>query len=64
MMPKTMACVVVLLLLGSGCTLGSQVLSVGLKCTSDNDCPEDLECVRADSANADKACMPIDDGGE
>jgi hypothetical protein len=47
-----------------GCTLGSQILEVGAKCTTDNDCSnEQLECVPADSANADRVCMPIDDGG-
>ena len=48
----------------AGCTLGSQILEVGAKCNTDSDCEnEQLECVPADSANADRVCMPIDDGG-
>ncbi|MDP2345375.1 MAG: hypothetical protein Q8O67_30805 [Deltaproteobacteria bacterium] len=50
-----------------GCTLGSQILEVGAECVEDADCVnKQLECVRADSANATRVCMPIDDsaGGE
>ena len=53
-----------LVLLTASCILGSQILEVGAKCTTDSDCQnEQLECVPAESANADRVCMPID-GGE
>lgn len=44
----------------SGCPLGSQVIVVGKKCVTDDDCSSDTECVRAESANADRVCMPLD----
>ena len=46
-----------------GCVLGSQILDVGKPCTSDKDCSEDTECVRSDSPNASRVCMPFDDEG-
>ena len=64
---KPLFCVASLLTLTAltaltGC-LGSRVLVVGKSCRSDADCSEDTECVRADSANADRVCMPFDDDG-
>lgn len=45
----------------AGCNLGGQIIEVGQACRSDADCSDATECVAADSANADKVCMPFDD---
>ena len=45
------------------CTLGSQIIDAGKPCQKNEDCNSpDLECVRADSASANRVCMPIADG--
>lgn len=43
----------------SGCGLDDNASPVGEVCTSDLDCPEDMECVPAESANASAVCMPL-----
>ena len=49
----------------SGCLIGADIEAQGRSCRSDLDCPDELECVSADSATADRVCMPIleDDSG-
>jgi len=39
------------------CTLGGDIDEVGESCRSDFDCPEDMECVPAESPNATRVCM-------
>jgi hypothetical protein len=60
-MMKTLAPALVIAAGLGGCTLGSQILDVGKECTSDAQCSEETECVRADSNNAQRVCMPFDD---
>jgi hypothetical protein len=51
--------------LGSVCVLGACALGDGdieddgAPCVSDFDCPESHECVQAESANANRVCMPL-----
>jgi hypothetical protein len=43
----------------AGCGLDDDASPIGEPCTSDFDCPDDMECVPADSANASAVCMPL-----
>jgi hypothetical protein len=44
----------------AGCGLDDDASPTGEPCTSDFDCPEDFECVAAESANASRVCMPLE----
>jgi hypothetical protein len=46
-----------------GCLIGGGILEVGKPCSRDSDCRDErLECVPAESAAADRVCMPIFSG--
>ena len=47
------------LLAVTGCGLDDDASPVGEACTSNFDCPDDMECVPAESANASAVCMPL-----
>ena len=47
------------LLAVTGCGLDDDASPVGEPCTSNFDCPEDMEGVPAESANASAVCMPL-----
>jgi hypothetical protein len=49
-----------LVMVGGACALPEPDDEVGKVCTSDLDCPEDMECVLADSPNATRVCMPLE----
>lgn len=51
---------VFLCLAGSACGLDDDASPTGEPCTSDFDCPENFECVAAESANASRVCMPLE----
>jgi len=46
----------------AGCRLGGEDIDeAGEPCSSDLDCPDDMECVVADSPNATRVCMPLEE---
>ena len=49
-----------LVMVGGACALPEPQDKVGEPCVSDLDCPEDMECVLADSPNATRVCMPLE----